>query len=251
VPVAGPSPTDDPVASTPDHTVRLHALPKAPLVDRVPHLVDLARNRRVVHVGFVDAGFRETQDKAGAWLHAHLAGVASHLVGLDVDEHGVKQAVAEGYEAYRVDCRDAEAIAALGLEPADLVIAGEVIEHLDDPGGFLEGLQSLVGPGGELVITTPNAYGLFNVLASLTRHEINHPDHVVMFTWQTLTNMAGRHGWTPVATHVYVPSMKEGPTGRALALAGRAAVALERLLARLGRSYAADGLIVRFRSARR
>ena len=250
MPGAVPMPFDDAPTIPPDDTVRLHPLPKAPLVDRLPHLVELARGRRVAHVGFVDAGFRETQDRAGTWLHAHLSAVATSIVGLDIDEQGVKHAVADGYEAHQVDCRDADAIGALGLEPADVVIAGEVIEHLDDPGGLLEGLHALVRPGGELVITTPNAYGLFNVLASLTRHEINHPDHVVMFTWQTLTNMAARHDWEPIATAVYVPSMKDGAGRGALAVAGRAAVGLERLLAKLGRSYAADGLIVTFRSVR-
>jgi hypothetical protein len=103
-------------------------------------------------------------------------------------------------------------------------------------------------------VTTPNAYGLFNVLASLARREINHPDHVMMFTWRTLTNLASRHGWAPVETRVYVPSVKDlsgvGLTARILGLAGVVAVGLERFLARLGRGYAADGMIILFRSSR-
>ncbi|MCU0271155.1 MAG: class I SAM-dependent methyltransferase [Acidimicrobiales bacterium] len=232
----------------------VHHLPRAPLVDRIAFLCDVARGRRVVHVGFADAGCREMQDEAGTWLHAHLDRVATHLVGLDLDEAGVDAAVADGYEAHSVDVRDADRLDALGVEPAEVVIAGEVIEHLDDPGSFLDGLHALVVPGGRLVVTTPNAYGLFNVFASLALREINHPDHVTMFTWRTLTNLAARHGWEPVATRVYVPSMKSsaGPAlaDRAIAVAGRASVAIERGLARLGRSYAADGLIVVFRSTR-
>jgi SAM-dependent methyltransferase len=233
----------------------IHRLPKAPLVDRIDWLVAQARGRRVVHVGFVDTGCRSMQEEAGAWLHAHLERVASSLVGIDVDERGVKEAVAAGYEAYVADCREPAELEALGIEPAEVVIAGEVIEHLDDPGAFLAGLHSLLAPGGRLIVTTPNAYGLFNVLASLARREINHPDHVLMFTWRTLTNMAARHGWAPVDTAVYVPSVKDlsgstGPTARALHTAARFAVALERGLAKLGRGYAADGMIIAFRSTR-
>lgn len=230
----------------------VHKLPKAPLVDRIEHLTSLARGRRVIHVGFVDSGCQSMQARAGAWLHAHLDDVASSLVGIDVDEAGVADATAAGFESYVADCRDPAALEALGIAPAQLVIAGEVIEHLDDPGAFLSGLHALVAPGGQLVVTTPNAYGLFNVLASLARREINHPDHVLMFTWQTLTNLAGRHGWQPVATSVYVPSVKDlsgsGIAARLLGLAAKFAVSLERLLARLGRGYAADGMIITFRA---
>ncbi|MFN8037866.1 MAG: methyltransferase domain-containing protein [Acidimicrobiales bacterium] len=230
-----------------------HKLPKARLVDRIDYLRQQARGRRVVHVGFVDTGCRDMQDQAGTWLHGHLEEVATSLVGIDVNEVGVKEAVEAGYEAYAVDCRDREAVEALGIEPAQIVIAGEVIEHLDDPGGFLEGLHNLVAPGGMLVVTTPNAYGLFNVFASLGMREINHPDHVVMFTWRTLSNMAARHGWEAVETRMYVPSVKLGGGGivaRALGLLGRFVVGLERLLGRLHRPYAADGMIVVFRQVR-
>ncbi len=230
----------------------VHTLPKAPLVERIEYLTHLARGRRVIHVGFVDTGCQTMQVNAGSWLHGHLDTVASSLVGIDVNAEGVADAVAAGFEAYTADCRDPEELEGLGLAPAQLVIAGEVIEHLDDPGAFLAGLQALVAPGGQLVVTTPNAYGLFNVFASLAHREINHPDHVMMFTWRTLTNLASRHGWEPSETRVYVPSVKDlsgvGLTARLLGVAGMFVVGLERLLARLGRGYAADGMIIVFRS---
>lgn len=229
-----------------------HKLPPARMVDRIDFLADQARSRRVIHVGFVDTGCRSMQNTAGTWLHAHLAHGATSLVGIDVDEVGVKEAEVAGYEAYAVDCRDREAVEALEIAPAQLVIAGEVIEHVDDPGNFLAGLHALVAPGGQLIITTPNAYGLFNVFASLAHREINHPDHVVMFTWRTLTNLASRHGWRPVETAMYVPSVKElsggGIGAFVIGLAGKAAVLAERLLGRLRRPYSSDGMIIIFES---
>jgi SAM-dependent methyltransferase len=246
-----------PTSATPAEYSQLtmvHPLPVAPLVDRVEHLVALARGRRVVHVGFVDAGCQSAQRQAGTWLHEHLARVSSGLVGIDLDEQGVADARAAGHEAHVVDCTDPVALATAAVAPAQLVIAGEVIEHLDSPGGFLEGMHALVAPNGLLVVTTPNAYGLLNVLASLLHREINHPDHVCMFTWRTLTNLAARHGWQVESTAVYVPSVKQvggrGTKARAMAAAAQGACALERLSCRLGRAYTADGIIVTFRSTR-
>ncbi len=233
----------------------VHRLPPASLVDRFDYLRVLATGRRVVHIGFVDAGCQSLNEQSGAWLHEHLAASAQSLVGLDLDTAGVDDARGRGYEAYAVDCRDVEAVKALHLPPADVVVAGEVIEHLDDPGGFLDGVHALVAPGGILVVTTPNASGLVNAVALLANYEVNHPDHVTLFSCTTLDSMLTRHGWAPFEHQVYVQQVKmTGPLdARARFLAGGAKVLLgvERLLARAGRPYAADGLIVVSRASAR
>ena len=225
----------------------VHRLPPAALVDRFDYLCDLARGRRVVHVGFVDLGCQMLNEQSGAWLHEHLSRSARELVGIDLDTEGVELARTRGYEAYAVDCRDVDAVRALGITPADVVVAGEVIEHLDDPGGFLDGVHALVAPGGLLVVTTPNASGLVNAAALLGNLEVNHPDHVALYTCTTLDTMLTRHRWQPIEHAVYVQQVKSNGTdtrSRVLASGARAVLGLERLLARLGRPYAADGLIV-------
>lgn len=232
----------------------VHRLPEARLVSRIDHVTEQARGRRVVHIGFVDAGYQQMQAEAGTWLHAHLAAVATDLVGIDLDEEGVTRARAEGYVAHVADCRDPDQVDALGLEPAEVVIAGEVIEHLDDPGSFLGGLHRLLAPGGTLVLTTPNASGLLNGFAAMAGAEINHPDHVVLFSWRTLTTLMDRHGWEVVETATFVPAVKaatgRGLRQRALGWAGRFVLWLERTIGRLWAPFVADGLIVVARSTR-
>src|SRR5438445_495097 len=119
-----------------------HRLPREGPVDRIEALVDAARGRRVVHVGFVDE-LMAAKQAGGVWLHERLAGVATSLVGLDLDEAGVEAARAQGYEAHAVDAQSAEAVRALHLPRADVVIAGELIEHLDAPGPFLRAMHEL------------------------------------------------------------------------------------------------------------
>ncbi len=223
-----------------------HPLPRTKVVDRIPWLVDRCRGKRVIHLGFADAGFREEQDRAGRWLHGHLGDTASELVGIDTDSTGVNAAIDGGFEAYLADCSDAAAVADLGLEPADVVLAGEIIEHLRAPGPFLEAIRALCRPEGCLIVTTPNAYGLVNVVASMTRRvELNHPDHVVMFTWRTLTRLLRAEGWNPVEAATYIPTVRDrGERSRVEVAAVNTVFGAEKLLGRLGRPFNSDGLIV-------
>jgi SAM-dependent methyltransferase len=226
----------------------VHKLPTARLVERVPFLQDAVRGRSVVHVGFADAGYRQFHQERDEWLHAHLAGPARSLVGIDLDPEGVEAARRDGYEAHVADCCDPDAVAALGVERAEVVVAGEIIEHLDNPGGFLEALHLVAAPDGRLVITTPNAYGWVNPVAAVAGIEVNHPDHIVMYTWSTLAELLRRHGWEVVETATYVPSVKsldgEGLTLRLLGLGARLLLAVQRLVARTLAPFVADGLIV-------
>jgi hypothetical protein len=108
-----------------------------------------------------------------------------------------------------------------------------------------------VAPGGLLVVTTPNASGLVNAAALLGNLEVNHPDHVALYTCTTLDTMLARHRWGPVEHAVYLQQVKSSGTdarSRVLTTGARTILGIDRLLARLGRPYAADGLIVTARA---
>ena len=170
-------------------------MPPTRLVDRIEFVLERARGRRVVHLGFVDETRMQERVAQGSWLHAQLARVASELVGVDLSEQGVAAAAERGYEVYCADCEDPEAIAALGLQPADVVLAGELIEHVTSPGRLLDAVHQLVGPSGALIVTTPNAFALTNVLAGLARLELVNADHVGWQSWRTCRTLLERHGF--------------------------------------------------------
>lgn len=224
----------------------LHRLPQARVVDRVDWLVERCRGRQVIHIGFADSGTAGRRRRDGRWLHEHLAGAAAVLVGIDSDSAAVADAVRAGYQAHAVDCTDPGAVAALGLEPADIVVAGEVIQYVDRPGLLLKGLRHLCQADGQLIITTPNAYGLlFTASAILRGIELNDPNHVTMFTQRTLTELARRNGWHVVETVTYVLTLAgRGDRSRLEAASTQVVLGIERILGRLGRPFAADGLIV-------
>lgn len=189
----------------------VHRVPRARLVDRPAEVRALVQGKRVIDVGFVDEGQRASKDARGTWLHQLVAAEASELVGIDADAAGVEDARSLGFEAHVADVQDVESLAALGLAPAEVVLAGELLEHLDRPGAFLEAVKPLVAEGGALVLTTPNGHALTNVLAGLLGRELVNPDHVAWFSWRTLETLLDRHGWRLHALAYYrFPPVRSG-----------------------------------------
>jgi 2-polyprenyl-3-methyl-5-hydroxy-6-metoxy-1,4-benzoquinol methylase len=219
-----------------DHGWVRQRLPKTNAVERVTYLQALCRGRRVIHIGCCGLGSGTVpgcegcSDPHGPGLHDDLAKVAGTLVGIDVDERGVERANARGYEAYVADVSRPHEVARLDVVPADVVVAGEVIEHVEAPGPFLHGVRGLVKRGGSLVVTTPNATSLLNSLAAVRRYELINPAHVVMYSCSTLTNVLRRNGWTVREFVTYHHPLPEAPPSRSFD------VSMGRLLARVQRA---------------
>ena len=170
-------------------------LPKGRPVDRHDLLIALAEKRRVAHVGFVDDRLVMVKLAGGVWLHERLAAAASSIVGLDSSAEGVEWACGQGYEAYHADAQNEAELRSLELAPFDVIVAGEVIEHLDAPGPFLRALHALAHSETLLAITTPNAYRLANILVPLSGVELVHPDHTSWQSASTLRQLHARNGW--------------------------------------------------------
>lgn len=220
----------------------VHRVPRARLVDRMAELRLLVRGRRVIDLGFVDEGQMHAKRGRGTWLHEVVRAEAREAVGVDADETGVAHARRLGFDAYSADVESRAALEALGLDAGEVVLAGELIEHLDRPGDFLEAVKALVAPGGALVLTTPNAHSLTNTLAAFAGRELVNPDHVSWLSWRTVETLLSRHGWRLDRLSYYrFPQVEGGSPAARAAFNAYQAVALP--LFRL-RPNLADGLLV-------
>ncbi|MES2439830.1 MAG: class I SAM-dependent methyltransferase [Verrucomicrobiota bacterium] len=78
---------------------------------------------------------------------------ARSVVGVDIDE----ESVAHARRKYGIEARvgSAESIPA-GDDVFDLIVSFETIEHVSDPGRFLDECARVCRPGGTLVVSTPN-----------------------------------------------------------------------------------------------
>ena len=183
-------------------------------LDRYRVVREMARNKVVLDVGCIDHSLQNREQSV--WLHGELCKVAKTVTGIDYEDQDVAQLRSEGYD---VVCGDAENFD-LGRK-FDLIVAGELLEHLPNPSGFLRCSRAHLGTDGVLLMTMPNAHGLYYFLTSLVfGREIDNPDHVCMYTPTTVSTMLRKCGFEAVQTMYisgFVPLGHRNVAARALA----------------------------------
>lgn len=119
---------------------------KASMIDRLPR----GTNPRVLEVGC----------NVGVLLDYIRTAWAAEAVGLEPSVYGRFGATDLDLPILPETMDDALASGSLRPGSYDVIIATEVIEHVDDPQAFLRGLRSLVSDDGVVLLTTPNPDGV-------------------------------------------------------------------------------------------
>lgn len=171
-------------------------LPRVPVVrGRHEFVVERCRGRRVLHVGCVDSGLLEERYRAGELMHLRLSAVAAEVWGVDNDAEGIAFLQARGVpNLFHADAGAFSQHEALRGQVFDVIVATELIEHLANPGSFLEDVRALLQPGHtQLIVTVPNAFRIDTLLWMLRGIEFVHPDHNYWFSYSTLTHLLQKH----------------------------------------------------------
>jgi SAM-dependent methyltransferase len=178
---------------------------KFKLVDRDAWLLQRAANRVVMHIGCTDAPLTRAKAPTKQLLHQKLEAVCKELIGVDLEaasldylrtEHGIGN----------LYCHDAEHLESFPRqEKVDVVIAGEVLEHLNNVGLFFDNCGARLHKDGMVLVTVPNALSIKRMMASLVkRKEHVHPDHTSYFSPSTLSCIADRHKFRLSAVSMYL-----------------------------------------------
>ncbi|MFI2202785.1 class I SAM-dependent methyltransferase [Streptomyces sp. NPDC020192] len=186
--------------------------------DRDALLLNLCAGRRVLHVGCADSPLTAERLEKGSLLHAKLLRVASEVHGVDVDLAGVELLRDRlGGEYSVADVADPKDRGDLVKFRPEIVLAGDVIEHVRDAASFLRGIVSLMreaGDGVELILSTPNGLAAKNLINTLAGLEIIHPDHVYVFTPASLARLVSDCGLRPKQWFFYHVDSGNSPRAR-------------------------------------
>jgi SAM-dependent methyltransferase len=154
--------------------------------------------RRELFARYVGGPGRRVLDigcRYGALTRSYLDG--NEVVGVDVDREALAEAARLGIETHWAD---ADAPLAFPDASFDVVVTGELLEHIRDPAGLVAEAARVLRPGGRIVGSVPNGFRLKNRLRFLAGHEPdNDPTHLHLFSERAIRRMLA--GWEDTRLH--------------------------------------------------
>ena len=156
--------------------------------------------KTVLHLGFILHDQWRERLAHGNWLHARIVDVATRAVGLDFLASEV-ETIRESIDGEYVvgDCLDLDNAPIQGT--FDIIVCGELIEHLENPRALLDGIRRFCHAKTDVILTTPNPWDrkwIKNTQLGKPEAGWLNPEHVFWFSTQTLTNFVTRCGYTVV-----------------------------------------------------
>lgn len=166
-------------------------------VDRISFIARACSGRRVLDLGAMDETAWAAKRGRGTWLHEEIGRSALRVDGIDSSDLIPAGGLCTGSNSRirRGDICDPQRIVAALEDRPDVVVAGELIEHLENPLQFIRRFTTIERLSGKtLILTTPNATALHNVLIGLANRESTHRDHLSILSYKTLTTLCMRAG---------------------------------------------------------
>jgi 2-polyprenyl-3-methyl-5-hydroxy-6-metoxy-1,4-benzoquinol methylase len=157
--------------------------------NRIAHIQGLVKGKDVLDIGVVEH-FRASS-AADTWLHQHVRAAARTCLGMDILADEVKSLCDRGYQVVTHDITSGPLDAQF-----DVIVVGDVIEHLNNPSALFKNAAPMLRAGGRLVVSTPNPWYANAILKNLFEGApfTDSADHVTWFDAGTLCELANRFG---------------------------------------------------------
>jgi hypothetical protein len=166
---------------------------------RDDYLVEKAKNKNILHLGFVDhLPLIDEKIKRGNWLHKKLIDVSTLCFGVDINKEGIEYIKDKyNYDDLYVADITSELIPKEILDVKfDYIYIPDVIEHIGNPVDFLESIRDRFKTNVEkIILTTPNAFRWNNFMNSFKTIEVVNTDHRFWFTPFTLSKIVTDAGY--------------------------------------------------------
>ncbi|MBI4004589.1 methyltransferase domain-containing protein [Candidatus Roizmanbacteria bacterium] len=132
-------------------------------------------------------------------IHFEIAEKSKKAVGIDISKQGLEVFKKRGLEVYEMSAEEIKL-----KDKFDCIVAGELIEHLSNPGLFLSGMEKHLNKNGRIILTTPNIASLFIYILVVAFDQTQDPTHTFYFDKKNLEVLIDRYNLR--ITHVqYIP----------------------------------------------
>lgn len=164
--------------------------------DRQTRIAQRVKNKKVLNIGCV--GYIEGRHNPRTpWLHHTIHKNAKETWGIDNDTKGIQKMKQAGYK----NIHEANANNFNLNQKFDIIIAGEIIEHLTNFDTFFQSIKKHMTKKTTLIITTPNPYKITNIARILAFGKTyGHPEHTIYHDEHTLKEMLHQEGLKTIKT---------------------------------------------------
>ena len=186
--------------------------------DRAEFVVDRCVGQRVLDIGCVAHDVERMQSLL--WLHRRIAAAAAACLGVDVLDEGIDAMRDAGFDAVAHDLSEGPGpVAPFG--PFDVIVAGELIEHVPALDMLFSAARDLLARDGQLIITTPNPWAPHRVVAGQRGDCWENVDHIMFAFPSGIAELAERHGLVLAEAMTTTPGRNRPDGPAALARSAR------------------------------
>jgi len=151
----------------------------------------------------LDIGCCGSRYKLEGWLHLNIKKYAKSVFGIDKSKECIEFLREKGYD---VEVANAENFNL--NQKFEVIVAGELIEHLSNFQGFLNSVKKHLNEDGLLILSTPNMFYFREILFLILRgYPTVNPEHTCWFDEVTLQQLLGRFGFS-VEKSMYTTEIK-------------------------------------------
>jgi len=160
-------------------------------------IVDTCKEKRVLHIGDAASPSHVEKAKKNKLVHQRLAKVTKELIGLDCDKKAINELKEYNIKnIYYGDILLEKYDENILKKSYDVIIFGDVIEHLDNPGIALKNIKRFMGKKTTLIVTAPNAWSIFRIFNHFKKKEAVHPEHMFWPSKVTMDNIIHKNGYS-------------------------------------------------------
>lgn len=159
------------------------------------NIYSLIKGKDVLDIGCIEHTINSKIDNP-FWVHQFLKDNAN-VLGIDILKDEVKYLCDEGYNMKVANAETFELD-----KKFDVIFAGELIEHLSNPGLLLRQSKKHLKKDGLLILTTPNTFYLPRLLKCIKNIEDDpdvNPEHTTWFSPSTLCTLLTREGFDTIS----------------------------------------------------
>lgn len=169
------------------------------LKNRRNFIIQFVKNKKVIHLGCCDhKPVIRDKIKDNSWMHKIITENSKECIGIDIEKDTVEYVRSEfKYENIIYgDITDKKKIKEVVDNKFDIMVMGEILEHVDNPVLFLKQIrENYKNNISQILITVPNAFSYRNMKSVKENSEVINSDHRYWFTPYTLAKIISLAGY--------------------------------------------------------